>query len=158
MLELGLLVVIIVGNLVIGATGIIYYGTLILGGIFLIYWMVVWFSKIVKSIGKVCHWVKELLELWGGIRLIFRFRGLIFLSKVHISISWIDFSYLGSYFDFVDWFFQVHPCPEKQNVAMRKTHPGGRFIPISCRRTSPGISEKIFQENLKKSVDISFPL
>ena len=63
MLELGLLVVVIVGNLVIGATGIVYYGTLILGGIFLIYWMVVWFSKIVKSIGKVCHWVKELLEL-----------------------------------------------------------------------------------------------
>ena len=63
MLELGLLVVIIVWNLVIGATGIIYYGTLILGGIFLIYWMVVWFSKIVKNIGKVCHWVKELLEL-----------------------------------------------------------------------------------------------
>ena len=63
MLELGLLVVIIVGNLVIGATGIIYYGTLILGGLFLIYWMVVWFSKIVKSIGKVFHWVKELLEL-----------------------------------------------------------------------------------------------
>lgn len=63
MLELGLLVVIIVWNLVIGATGIIYYGTLILGGIFLIYWVVVWFSKIVKGISKVCHWVKELLEL-----------------------------------------------------------------------------------------------
>lgn len=63
MLELGLLVIIIVGNLAIGATGVVYYGTLVLGGIFLIYWMVVWISKIVKSIGKVCHWVKELLEL-----------------------------------------------------------------------------------------------
>lgn len=63
MLELGLLAIIIVGNLTKGSIGLVYYGTMAIGGIFLIYWIIVWISKIVKNISKACHWVKELLEL-----------------------------------------------------------------------------------------------